>query len=356
MEVITCEEPPGRPAAPELRPNLVRCHHVPAGCRTRQWLATGNGFYRLVRALHDPLEPSVLHDTGLWLPNNHACAMAARQLRLPYVSSPRGMLAPWSLQYRGFKKRLAWALYQHRDLGTARLLHATSAQEAGELHALGLRQPIAVIPNGVALPQTIPGPSSTAQFPGDGERTALFLSRLHPKKGLLDLVQAWAVVQPIGWRMLIGGGDERGHRAEVEAAVRERGLTGQFQFIGEVAERAKWSLYRDADLFILPSHSENFGLVVAEALASGVPVITTRGTPWREVEEHRCGWWTESGVEPLARALRAAIAVTDLERHEMGQRGRLLIESRYAWARAAEAMKAAYEWLLGLAPKPSSIV
>jgi glycosyltransferase involved in cell wall biosynthesis len=115
-------------------------------------------------------------------------------------------------------------------------------------------------------------------------------------------------------------------------------------------------LYRSADLFVLPSHSENFGLVVAEALASGVPVITTRGTPWEELVAHRCGWWVEKTTDSLAEALRDAMSRTDEERREMGERGRQLIEQKYTWSSVAAQMKSVYEWVLGKAPKPECIV
>jgi len=382
VEVVACEQSPGQ-RPPLLPPSeLVKSHLLPATCRMTQWHALAIGFFQLIQRLADGAAPTVLHDTGLWLPNNHACASAARRLRLPLVISPRGMLAEWSLKYRGFKKRLAWILYQRRDLAAARLLHATSQREAKEFRSLGLTQPIAVIPNGVELPDNGDGhrpPLQIAVMPNGvglpnhprslpttpqpgmsrssaGERAVLFLARLHPKKGLLDLVDAWASLKPSGWRVVLAGGDDAGHRAEVEAAVRDRGLTSHFDFIGEVADEEKWDLYHKANLFVLPSKSENFGLVITEAMACGVPVITTRGTPWSELVEHRCGWWVDVGAEPLTQALREAIALTDEERHEMGARGRSLVESKYTWPRAAEQMKSAYEWLLGLGPKPAFII
>jgi glycosyltransferase involved in cell wall biosynthesis len=107
---------------------------------------------------------------------------------------------------------------------------------------------------------------------------------------------------------------------------------------------------------LLPSHSENFGIVVAEALASGVPVITTRGTPWRDLIEHRCGWWEEIGASPLAAALEAATALSDDERRAMGQRGRELVERKYSWQRVAADMKAVYAWLLGQGERPDCVL
>jgi glycosyltransferase involved in cell wall biosynthesis len=115
-------------------------------------------------------------------------------------------------------------------------------------------------------------------------------------------------------------------------------------------------LYRSADLFVLPSHSENFGLVVAEALACGVPVITTRGTPWEDLVTHRCGWWTPVGVEGIASALKEATRFDDAIRNEMGCRGRALVESKYGWSAVAQQMMQTYRWMLGQRNRPECIL
>jgi glycosyltransferase involved in cell wall biosynthesis len=298
------------------------------------------------------------------------------------------MLAPWSLRFRRFKKRLAWVLYQRRDLLSARVLHATSMDEAQVFRSLGFTQPIAVIPNGISKPPdhgttglrdhgttgpldyTSTGPRDTTTTGPEDKRTTehgpvvpwsrgpvvLFLSRIHPKKGLLDLVEAWAAVRPVGWRVVVAGGDENGHRAEVERAVLDKGIADRFEFVGEVADDKKWELYSQAGLFVLPSKAENFGLVIAEALTCGVPVITTRATPWAELQTHRCGWWVETGPAPLADALQQATRLTNAEREQMGRRGRALVEENYTWPAAAQKMLAVYQWMLGLEEKPLCVV
>jgi len=357
VEVITCG-----PVLPEAGPaagldDVVRTHYLPAACRRWPWTGHGNALFRTIKALERPVGRTVLHDTGLWLATNHACAAAARALKLPLVLSPRGMLSPWALKYRGFKKRLAWMTYQRRDLSTVTLMHATSNQEALELAALGFGQPITVIPNGVELPPTHTRSEQRTRCDanGAGERIVLFLSRLHPKKGLMDLIRAWAKLRPVGWRVVIGGGGDESIRAEIQRALRFHGLSEKFTLIGEVHDSGKWELYQSADLFVLPSQSENFGLVIAEALASGVPVVTTRHTPWEDLNEYRCGWWIEPGPDALQNALRQAMALSDTDRHHMGENGRRLIESRYTWPNAATRMRAAYEWLLGSAEKPAFV-
>jgi len=162
-------------------------------------------------------------------------------------------------------------------------------------------------------------------------------------------------VRPKGWRMVVAGPDEGGHRTVVEQAVQKAGLEKSFIFVGPVAGAAKEKLYREADLFILPTFTENFGMVVAEALSYGVPVITTKGAPWEGLIDHCCGWWVDVGVEPLAEAIQAAVAMTDTERQEMGKRGYRLVEVNFSWPRIAKEMLAMYQWILGQGSKPGSV-
>lgn len=299
-------------------------------------------FYRAVCSVVTSDRTNLIHDHGVWNSSNVATCLAARTHRVPLVVTTRGMLEPWALKYKATKKQLAWWFYQRRSLKYASVLHATSDMEAVGLRALGLRAPIAVIPNGVNVP-----PDPVRASKSNRPRTALFLSRIHPKKGLFNLVTAWEKVRPSGWRLLIVGPDEGGHRAEVAAHVEKEGLKDSITFYDAVNDKEKWTLYGEADLFILPTYSENFGVVVAEALAAGVPVLTTRGTPWQVLEAERCGWWVDVGVEPLTKALYEATMLADDMRDRMGRRGRALVEERFTWPKVAAQMRKVYEWVLG---------
>ena len=287
------------------------------------------------------LRPDLWHDHGIWLRSNHEASRLADRLGIPRVVSPRGMLEPWALSHRRWKKKLAWGLYQRADLRRAAALHATAQTEADQFRHLGLCNPITVIPNGIDGP-AFEGPLD----PRDGARTALFLSRVHAKKGLPLLVEAWAKVRPVGWRMKVVGPDEDGHLAVVMGLVQRAGLAETWDFCGEIDDREKWGAYRQADVFILPTHSENFGMVVAEALAAGVPVITTRGCPWEGLLAHGCGWWVEPTADGLAAALQDACSQPDEALRSMGQRGCQWMESEFGWKMIAQRMTTLYEAVL----------
>ncbi|HLS54425.1 MAG TPA: glycosyltransferase [Zeimonas sp.] len=297
--------------------------------------------------------PAVVHSHGLWAPAGHWASRAARRHGIPLVIHPRGMLEPWALGHKAWKKRIGMALFQRNDLDVARVLIATSSQEYENIRKLGLRQPVAVIPNGVDLAVSQRVGNEPPRRP-ERVRSVLFLSRIHPKKGLLNLMHAWASLAPRGWHLRIAGPDEGGHLAEVMALAQRLGIAASVDHVGEVDGKRKSETYRDADVFVLPTFSENFGVVVAEALAYGLPVITTRGAPWADLETERCGWWIDIGVEPLVDALRAAMALGDEDRRAMGERGREYVR-RYDWNAIARDTVGVYSWILGKGPRPECV-
>jgi glycosyltransferase involved in cell wall biosynthesis len=348
IEVVTLGERNG--AQVTMSPAGVKTTVVPSSKTRYNPIGWGTGFAAALQSALEPRNQVVLYDVGLWLPSNHLAASMARKLSVPYVLSPRGMLSDYALKLKPLRKRLAWYSYQQRDAQSARLIHATSQAEAADIRKRGLKQPIAVVSNGVDVPASTSEPASKPEV-----RTVLFLSRLHPMKGLHDLVSAWAKVRPAGWRVVVAGPDENGYLEEITALVAKNALQTQFDFVGPVSDEAKWKLYAAADLFVLPSYSESFGQVIAEALAAGVPVITTRATPWREIESYRCGWWIETGVESLTTALQAAMQLGALELNEMGRRGREMALNNYSWKSSGERMLTVMQWLIGKASKPSDL-
>lgn len=347
---VLCQSVAGAPTVVAGNPDVLQ---RVLESRSPLALKTGEPIRQALAAL-SPLErPDLLVSHGLWLLVNHWAVRAARRYGIPLIIHTHGMLRPWALNHKSWRKRLAMALYQRRDLSTAQLLVASSLPEYEEFRALGLRQPVAIIPHGVSLPAW-EGAEAPPLGTGRAVRTVLFLGRIYPVKGLLNLIDAWAFVRPPGWRLRLAGPDEGGHLTEVLRRARQAGVSDSIDYVGEVRGESKTSLYQGADVFVLPSFSENFGVVVVEALAHGLPVITTHGTPWADLLTFGCGWWVELGVAPLAVALREAVALSDAERRAKGYRGRMYVQ-RYNWADIAEQMGEVYSWVLGRGRLPDCV-
>jgi glycosyltransferase involved in cell wall biosynthesis len=298
--------------------------------------------------------PTIIHDHGMWLPTNHHAARLARTLRVPFIVQPHGMLEPWALGYRGLKKKVAMHAYQRRDLEAACVLVVTSEAEGENLRRIGLTQPLAVIPNGVRS-DAVAGAEDPGRGHASGRRNVLFLSRIHPKKGLRNLIRAWGRLRVRDWELRIAGPDDGGHLEEIMDLAREAGVSDAIRYCGVVEGEQKSILYRQADVFVLPTYSENFGLVVAEALSQGVPVVTTRGAPWEDLQRHGCGWWVDVGVDPLVTALDEAMGLTEPERRAMGERGRVLAH-RFDWGTIAAQMLSVYRWILEGGAVPECVI
>ncbi len=296
--------------------------------------------YSFVQRLCEQRKFNLIHLHGMWSPFLAVAALVAHRRGIPLVISPHGCLEPWALRNKYFKKLLALKIYQGAALRSASLLVATADQELRSLRNFGFQQPIAVVPNGIDV-------GMVTQRGAHAEvKTILFLSRVHPKKGLLDLVEAWALVRRPGWRIVIAGGDEEGYRARVEALIRLKGLDADFEFAGFVDGSRKQACFDRADVFILPTYSENFGIAVAEALANELPVITTTGAPWSDLVEYKCGWWVEPGIPGISSALVEAMVCDSAELKQMGRRGRQLVIDKYSWGKIGISAQEVSEWLL----------
>lgn len=290
--------------------------------------------------------PDVIHDSGIWLPHNHRLAALAQSRGIRRVVSPRGMLEPWARRHKWLKKAIAWRLFQHSDLRQAALLHATSNQELDNIERIGMGIPLVMIPNGVDVPAIAGKRAPVGAGENAGPRTALFLGRIYPVKGLPMLIEAWARVRPPGWHLRIAGPDEAGHRAEVERAVSRAALSDVVSFLGPLSGEAKSAALDEAELLVLPSLQESFGMAAAEALAHGVPVLTTTGTPWRDLARRGCGWCVEPAAADIAEALRQATAKDAGALQVMGAKGRAWIEADFGWDAVADQFRRAYDALL----------
>lgn len=306
-------------------------------------------FWRVLRDVVSNAD--LVHTHGLWLDPNWASARAARRGHLPLVVSPRGMLAPQALARSRWRKRAAWAMLDGPNLRGAALIHASSAEEARQVRAAGVMAPIAVIANGVDTGALLPaGPT--------GRSGILFLGRIHPIKGIDLLLKAWQELcrarMDLPELLLAGPGEDR----DVSWLRSELARLGdpRVRYLGSVWGEAKLELLRSARAVVLPSRTESYGMVVAEALACGTPVIATTGAPWKTLASARCGWHVEPEVEALAAALDAALAASDEELCAMGKRGRSLVERDHSLATSAARMIAAYSWVLGRGARPETVI
>jgi glycosyltransferase involved in cell wall biosynthesis len=286
----------------------------------------------------------VIHGHGLWLWPNVAAPRAARRASRPFILAPRGMLAREALAFSRRQKLAFWTLLQGPALDGVGCIHVTSLQERDEVRAFGLMAPIALAPNGIDLP-TLEGPRPMAP---DGRREVLYLGRLHPKKSVEMLIEAWARIRPerrAGWRLRIVGPSEDDYDRELAVLATRLGLIEELAIEPPIYGPAKLDAYRRAEVFVLPTRNENFGLTVAEALAAATPAISTRGAPWGGLETERCGWWPAYGVEAMVAVLEAALSTPAAELRAMGERGRAWMARDYSWAATANCLLEVAAWL-----------
>ena len=333
----------------------------PRGGRFRWCPALGR---HLARAPAD-----IIHSHGLWTYASYAAGRAARVRGVPHVLAPCGMLQKGALERSALKKRLCRLMFQDRVLREAACLHAKSESEYIGFREFGLCGPAAIIPNPVRRPADLAGiePAAfRAKHKLDGHRVVLYVGRIHPVKGMRRLVEAWGAVagSHADWRLVIAGPDECGMRKEMEEVERGTGSAeggtrkGEGRtsvlFVGPLQDTEKWEAYRAADLFVMPSDFENFGSAIAEAMTAGLPVVATKGTPWRSLAESGAGWWVEAEAEALARALSEGLSLSEAERRQMGTRAAGLAAAFAPDVVAAELI-GVYGWLLGGGVPPGCV-
>lgn len=315
-----------------------------------EWLMREAGKYDLI------------HVHGLWQHPGYAARRAAVRHHRPLMISPQGMLEPWALQRSRWKKRLVGMLFERVNLRRADCLQATAVPEAEHFRDFGLSNPVAIVPLGLEMQDywtTDREGSVEAQWPElRGHKRLLFLSRVHPKKGLLMLADAWGELhrQFPDWRLVITGPDELGHTQEVRQRIAAVGAADATLFTGPVHGAMKTNLYAAADMFVLPTHSENYGLVVPESLACGTPVITTDATPWTPLPEVGCGWCIPVATRSLVESLQEAMSLDDAQRAEMGCRGRAWVQAHFASEIVAHQVADTYRWMLGQGDRPRYVV
>lgn len=297
----------------------------------------------------------LIHNHGMWQMNSVYPGIASRRFGIPLMVSPRGTFSAWAFSSGSWIKRCFWPYLQLPALEVASCFHATALSEYEDIRKRGFQQPVAVIPNGIDVP---PWKERSAT----GFRTLLFLGRVHPVKGVDTLLRAWGAVQDQhrDWQLRIVGDDagfygSSGYLAEMWDLSRSLGLE-RVQFSGALYGEEKWQAYSDAELFVLPSRSENFGMSVTEAMAAGTPALVSHGAPWAQLEAEGAGKWFECGLDPLVGALEQMLSLSSSELSMMGKRGRAWMERDYSWHGIGQQMVDVYNWMLGRSSlKPSCV-
>lgn len=290
--------------------------------------------------LLDSVRPDIVHVNCCWTPDCAMIQRLAQKRGYKVVLTPHGMLEPWIIKRHYWTRKVpALWLYQKAAVQRADCVQATAESERDNLLKLGYNSNIKVVRLG------IDAESIEMKRSWKKSRQILFLSRVHVKKGINFLIEAAAELRSElqGYKILVAGEGDTDYVAEMKRMIADNGLLDIVQLIGGVYGDEKWRLFQTSDFFVLPTHSENFGLAIAESLASGTPVITTVGTPWNDLNSSNSGAWIEIGTQPLVETLRRFLSLSDEDLETIGKNGRKLIETKYSAKVMAEEMMEVYQ-------------
>lgn len=312
----------------------------------------------LVRALGD-YRPAILHIHGLWTYHSLAATQIQKQYQTPMMVSPRGMLDPWALQRSRWKKRILWSFIEKRFLQRCGCIHALCLSEARAIRKAGLTQPIAVIPNGVDVPQDedLDSPEMNRK-----ERRVLFLGRIHPKKGIASLIEGWARFLDSNpelqehWKLIIAGWDDGGHLASYRRLAENTGFAHTITWLGATYGGAKVDLIRSADWFILPSLSEGLPMAVLEAWSYGLPTLMTEECNLPIGFAEAISIKIESSAHSIASQLEVISQIPESQRREMGAKARRLVEEDFTWRTQGERLGEVYRWMVDGGTQPEHVI
>ena len=324
-----------------------------------------HGFsYELIRAAKNGLldDCQIIHQHGIWSGISFAIVRWRRVSRFATIVAPHGSLEALALKRSWWKKSLALWFYENANLKGAAALHATSEKEIEDFRLFSLANPIALIPNGTSR-ESRAGSGDGVRFRSEhllpsAKRIMLFMGRITPKKGLPLLLEAiQRNRERFGdWLLVIIGDDEFGHMAEVKALTRRYSLEEHVTFLSPKFGQSKRDAFAAAEVMVLPSFSEGSPMVVLDSLAAGIPVITTKASPWSDLLSHACGWWVDANVAGVASALQSACSLPSDRLRLMGARGRELVTAKYDWVPLARQSIELYRWILGDGPQPGCII
>ncbi len=268
----------------------------------------------------------LFHLFGIWDPFHIKLFLHAKLNKKKVIISTLGALEPWALEQKKLKKKIAWYLYQKKILDNCDFIHATSDDEKKHLMELGIKTPIKIIPHGVIIKPIVKDKKRNKE-----KKEALFFSRIHEKKGILELLNSWSIINPVDWVLKIYGPvSDMSYMNKIKAKITNLSLENSVFIYEPVFEYdQKEEIFLNSDCFLLPSKSENFGMSIVEALSYGVPVLTTEETPWKKLKEINAGKIIKFSQDNLTISLKEITSTSNEELVSMGNRGREFLRENY---------------------------
>lgn len=302
-------------------------------------------FYHINSVLNKK-KPVIVHLHGIWTPFITLATILCLWKKIDYVISPHGCLETWALNHKKFKKKMAMFLYQRVLLKKSRCLVVNSNMEYLNASKLDLKIPIAIIPNAISnTPKQDQIKKYNSKRTKNSPKNLLFFSRIHKKKGVDYLIKAWVNCNKKNWVLNIVGPGEENYVRELKQLIKRLNVQNVNLRAGFVSDKIKTKLLKNANGFILPTKSENFGIVIIEAMSYGIPVITTHEAPWEEIFHKDCGWWVKANIKSISGAINKLILISDKERFQKGINGHKLVSSKYTWDSKGVKALSLHSWL-----------
>jgi len=316
---------------------------------------------RFCRNIEVELEnKTILHTHSLWNYPPYCAFKISKKHDIPLIISIRGNLYDWNMKKSKWKKRVVLSLFQMEMFKKASCLHATEINELKAIRKLGIKTPVALIPNGIELTEfdNLPQRKIAQQKLNldTNKRYILFLSRIYSKKGLEYLINAFSAIHKEfpEWELIIAGPVyDKKYFDKILFTIKQKRFSEKVHFFGMVSGQKRLNLFASSSLFVLPAHTENFGMVIGEAMAAKLPVITTTGTPWKTIKDKNAGWWIDLNDKNMQKALYNAMEKSQQNLEEMGKRGYQIIKEQFSWQEVAYKMESVYRWLVGEGNKPA---
>ncbi len=307
----------------------------------------------LKRALFKEL-PSfdIVQTNALWMLPNLYPAQALRCAKTKLVTMPHGSFSSWSLSRSKWRKKVFGWLGQNKALARTDMFIATCEAEYEDIRRLGFRQPVAIIPIGVDVKKVSAVAHSAKRY-----RRLVFMSRIHPVKNIEMLLRVWSRIAAgfPDWQLSLVGPDKGAYADQMKLLAQRLGCP-RTNFEGALLGEEKYKFLWESSCFVLPTFTENFGIVIAESLACALPVVCTRGAPWGGIIENDCGWWPEIDETQFQDSLVAALSSSEQELRRMGENGRRWVERDFSWGSVACKLRDAYRWLIQGGTRPGYIL